>query len=72
MRKQHDSSIATEIAQILAIADELTESELGFDEVEAAGLDGTGRDGNPRFPYTWDNLTDTEKDAVRAFWLSHI
>ncbi len=26
--------------------------ELTFDECEAIGLDGTGRDGNPLFPYT--------------------
>lgn len=67
MRK---SSTVSEIAQILAIADELAQNELSFDEVEAAGLDGTGRDLNPRFPYTWANLTDAERDAVRAFWLT--
>jgi len=34
--------------------------ELDFDAVEAIGLDGTGRDGDPRFPYTRDNLTEDE------------
>lgn len=58
------------VAQILAIADELTEGELGYDEVCAIGLDGTGRDGDPRFPYTWDSLTDVEKDKLRAYWLA--
>ncbi|GAA1884195.1 GGDEF domain-containing protein [Asanoa iriomotensis] len=29
---------------------------LSFDEAEAAGFDGTGRDGDPRFPYTADDL----------------
>lgn len=28
-----------------------------FDTAEAAGLDGTGRDGNPRFPFTVDDVT---------------
>ncbi len=38
--------------------------ELSLDIVEALGLDGTGRDGDDRFPYTWDNLTDTERDQL--------
>lgn len=28
------------------------DTEVDFDTAEAAGLDGTGRDGDPRFPYT--------------------
>lgn len=36
-------------------------AELDFDTVERAGLDGTGRDGDPRFPYTWSSLTATER-----------
>jgi hypothetical protein len=38
--------------------------ELDIDEVEAIGLDGTGRDGDPRFPYTWAKLTDAERAAL--------
>lgn len=30
--------------------------ELDFDTVEDMGLDGTGRDGNPFFPYTRANV----------------
>ncbi len=32
-----------------------------FDDVEDIGLDGTGRDGDPRFPYTWAKLTTAER-----------
>lgn len=45
-------------------ADELP-GELDLDSVEALGLDGTGRDGNERFPYTIFNLTDDER---RRLW----
>ena len=34
---------------------------LPFDAVDLLGLDGTGRDGNERFPYTWGNLTEAER-----------
>lgn len=34
--------------------------EMDFDSVEAAGLDGTGADGDPRFPYTWESLSTLE------------
>jgi hypothetical protein len=34
---------------------------LTFDQAEAAGVDGTGRDQDPRFPYTWGNLTTEER-----------
>ena len=43
--------------------------ELDFDTVEALGLDGTGRDGNERFPYTYAKLTSDERarlDALRS------
>lgn len=43
------------------------DDELGFDEVEAVGLDGTGFDGDPRFPYHWSNLTDAERAGVEAY-----
>ena len=33
------------------------DAELSFDTAEGIGLDGSGRDGDPRFPYTWANLT---------------
>ena len=35
--------------------------QLSFDEAERAGLDGTGRDGDPRFPYHLSDLTESEK-----------
>lgn len=34
--------------------------ELDFDTVEALGLDATGCDGDPRFPYTIEKLTREE------------
>ena len=40
--------------------------ELDFDTVEALGLDGTGRDGNERWPYTYGNLTDEERARLNA------
>lgn len=44
-------------------------TELSYDEAEALGLDGTGRDGDARFPYTYASLTTDERarlDAYRA------
>ncbi len=35
--------------------------ELTFDEAEAAGLDGTGRDLDPRFPYHLSDLKGTDR-----------
>lgn len=43
------------------------DEELGFDEVEAIGLDGTGRDMDERFPYTWRKLTDAERMALVGY-----
>lgn len=43
-------------------------AELPFDVVEDLGLDGTGRDGDPRFPYTWANLTDTERARMALLY----
>ena len=43
-----------------------TTIELDADTVEAIGLDATGRDGNPRFPYTLENLTLDELTKVIA------
>lgn len=43
------------------------DEELGFDEVEAIGLDGTGRDMDERFPYTWCKLTDAERMALVGY-----
>jgi len=40
--------------------------ELSFDECELLGLDGTGRDGDPRFPYTYAGLTAAEKAVLEA------
>ena len=45
----------------------MSDDELSFDEVEAIGLDGTGRDLNERFPYTWSNLTDDERRMLRTY-----
>lgn len=38
---------------------------LPYDVVEALGLDGSGHDGNERFPYTWSSLTDAERARLR-------
>jgi hypothetical protein len=43
------------------------DEELSFDEVEAIGLDGTGRNGDDRFPYTWGNLTPDERERLHAY-----
>ena len=40
------------------------DEELSFNETEALGLDGTGCDGNPRFPYTYGNLTVEERELL--------
>jgi hypothetical protein len=40
---------------------------LSFDSVEAIGLDGTGHDGDERFPYTWSNLTPDERERLEAY-----
>lgn len=37
---------------------------LPYDMVEAIGLDGSGVDRAARFPYTWSNLTDCERDQL--------
>jgi hypothetical protein len=42
----------------------LSAVELNFDQVEQLGLDGTGRDGDERFPYTVGNLTDAERERL--------
>jgi len=42
------------------------DDEPSFDEVEALGLDGTGRDLDPRFPYTLANLTHDETARLAA------
>jgi hypothetical protein len=39
---------------------------LDVDSVQAIGLDGTGFDGSPRFPYTWASLTDDERTRMHA------
>ncbi len=41
-----------------------TSAELDFDTVEFLGLDGTGMDGDERFPFTWDNLSDIERQRL--------
>lgn len=41
--------------------------ELSYDEAEALGLDGTGRDGDARFPYTYASLTAGERAQLEAF-----
>jgi hypothetical protein len=40
---------------------------LASDEAEALGYDGTGRDGDPRFPYRWSNLTEEERERLLAY-----
>lgn len=41
--------------------------ELGADEVDALGLDSTGRDGDPRFPYTEAKLTPAELASLVTY-----
>lgn len=41
---------------------------LSFDDVEVIGLDGTGRSGDPRFPYTWAKLTTDERARLHAHY----
>lgn len=40
------------------------DEELPVDLVEEIGLDGTGRDGGERFPYTWGDLTADERETA--------
>lgn len=40
------------------------ERELTFDEVDGFGLDATGRDGDPRFPYKMSNLNIDERKKL--------
>ncbi|MGV0985011.1 MAG: hypothetical protein ACOYB2_10680 [Limnohabitans sp.] len=42
--------------------------ELSYDEVEAIGLDGTGRDGDERFPYTFASLTPDDRRRLLGVW----
>lgn len=42
------------------------EGLLTFEDAEAIGLDATGRDGDPRFPYTEANLTPAERGLLAA------
>jgi hypothetical protein len=46
---------------------EVDADELTFDEVEALGLDGSGRDGDPRHPYRESALTEQEKTRLAAY-----
>ncbi len=41
-----------------------TNEELPLDLVEQLGLDGSGIDGNERFPYQWSTLTDQERSLL--------
>jgi hypothetical protein len=41
-----------------------TPDELSFDEADALGLDATGRDGDPRFPWTLADLTDVQRQRL--------
>jgi hypothetical protein len=43
------------------------DDQLTFDEAEGIGLDGTGRDGNPRFPYRYSNLTPAEMKRLTHY-----
>lgn len=64
----HEDIASAVMAIVNRWSEEVEEvNELGFDEVEAIGLDGTGRDGDPRFPYTWANLTDDERRMLRTY-----
>lgn len=40
--------------------------ELGSDECELLDLDPTGRDGDPRFPYTYGKLTADERERLAS------
>jgi hypothetical protein len=40
------------------------EEPLSLDLVEQIGLDGSGTDGNERFPYRWSNLTGQERNLL--------
>lgn len=47
------------------------DDQLSFDDAEELGLDGTGRDGDPRFPFTLQSLAsyrDTVQDALQHEW----
>lgn len=44
------------------------DDELSYDECEAIGLDGTGINGDERFPYTYGTLTADETAALKAHW----
>jgi hypothetical protein len=44
------------------------EDLLTYDECEAIGLDGTGINGDERFPYTYGSLTDAEWVVLEAYW----
>jgi hypothetical protein len=53
-------------AQLLTFYRSNPAAELGFDDVESLGLDGTGRDADERFPYTWAKLTEQEQARLAA------
>jgi hypothetical protein len=44
-------SLTQVVEQIMIVHDESVEAALSFDEAEAQGLDGTGRDGHLNFPH---------------------
>jgi hypothetical protein len=44
------------------------DEKLSFDDVEAIGLDGTGRSGDDRFPHTWATLTPDERARLHAHY----
>lgn len=47
------------------------DAELSFDTVEGIGLDGSGCDGDPRFPYTWAKLTPAERERLQQYGLDN-
>lgn len=46
-----------------------TERALSTGMIDALGLDSSGCDGDPRFPFRWSNLTERERDEVRSLQL---
>lgn len=61
-RDAYDERMRDRINELCrAHIDNERDRELTFDEANAAGLDATGRDGDPRFPYHLSDLKETGK-----------
>lgn len=57
---------ATSVPRTRPAADgpSLADLPLSFDAVQSLGLDGTGRDCDPRAPYRWSNLLPVERERL--------